>query len=168
MHGSARSIVAARPRVAVAAVLLASSSGGTSHAPKAAARPAHHVKPPASHGATVAPVATGKPGTASVPVLMYHVIAPPLPNAPYRDLYVQPTDFRGQVAWLAEHGYHAVTLRRVYDFWTGKEALPRKPVVLTFDDGYRSDFTVALPTLEARHWPGVLNLEVRNLQIKRE
>jgi peptidoglycan/xylan/chitin deacetylase (PgdA/CDA1 family) len=95
---------------------------------------------------------------------MYHVIAPPLPGAPYPDLYVKPADFRGQVAWLAAHGYHAVTLRRVYDYWRGKRALPRKPVVLTFDDGYHSDFTVALPTLRARRWPGVLNLEVRNLQ----
>jgi peptidoglycan/xylan/chitin deacetylase (PgdA/CDA1 family) len=95
---------------------------------------------------------------------MYHVIAPPLPNAPYPGLYVKPADFAGQVTWLAAHGYHAVTLRRVYEYWRGVRALPPKPVVLTFDDGYRSDFTVALPALRARHWPGVLNLEVRNLQ----
>ena len=104
------------------------------------------------------------PHNAPVPILMYHVIAPPLPNAPYPDLYVKPEDFRAQVAWLAAHGYHAVTLRQVYDYWRGEHALPRKPVVLTFDDGYHSDFTVALPTLRARRWPGVLNLEVRNLQ----
>jgi peptidoglycan/xylan/chitin deacetylase (PgdA/CDA1 family) len=104
------------------------------------------------------------PHDAPVPILMYHVLAPPLPGAPYPDLYVKPADFRRQVAWLAAHGYHAVTLRRVYDYWRGKRALPRKPVVLTFDDGYHSDFTVALPTLRARGWPGVLNLEVRNLR----
>ena len=104
------------------------------------------------------------PHNTPVPILMYHVLAPPLPNAPYPDLYVKPADFRGQVAWLAAHGYHAVTLRQVYDYWRGEHALPRKPVVLTFDDGYHTDFTVALPTLHARGWPGVLNLEVRNLQ----
>jgi peptidoglycan/xylan/chitin deacetylase (PgdA/CDA1 family) len=104
------------------------------------------------------------PHNAPVPILMYHVLAPPLPNDPYPDLYVKPADFRAQVAWLAAHGYHAVTLRQVYDYWRGRRALPRKPVVLTFDDGYHSDFTVALPTLRARDWPGVLNLEVRNLQ----
>jgi peptidoglycan/xylan/chitin deacetylase (PgdA/CDA1 family) len=104
------------------------------------------------------------PHDMAVPILMYHVIAPPLPNAPYPDLYVNPADFRAQVAWLAAHGYHAVTLRQVYDYWRGVHGLPRKPVVLTFDDGYHSDFTVALPTLRARRWPGVLNLEVRNLQ----
>jgi peptidoglycan/xylan/chitin deacetylase (PgdA/CDA1 family) len=110
-----------------------------------------------------APPPTG-PHNSPVPILMYHVIAPPLPNAPYPGLYVKPADFRAQVAWLAAHGYHAVTLRQVYDYWRGRHALPRKPVVLTFDDGYHSDFTVALPTLHARRWPGVLDLEVQNLQ----
>jgi peptidoglycan/xylan/chitin deacetylase (PgdA/CDA1 family) len=104
------------------------------------------------------------PHNSPVPILMYHVLAPALPGAPYPDLYVKPVDFRAQVAWLAAHDYHAVTLRQVYDYWHGVHALPRKPVVLTFDDGYHSDFTVALPTLRARRWPGVLNLEVRNLQ----
>jgi len=34
--------------------------------------------------------------------------------------------------------------------------------VLTFDDGYRSDYVAARPVLRSLHWPGVLNLEVRN------
>jgi peptidoglycan/xylan/chitin deacetylase (PgdA/CDA1 family) len=117
---------------------------------------------------TRADVSTDPPPTgphdAPVPILMYHVLAPPLPNTPYPDLYVRPADFRAQVAWLAAHGYHAVTLRQVYDWWRGAQALPQKPVVLTFDDGYHSDFTVALPTLRAHRWPGVLNLEVQNLR----
>jgi peptidoglycan/xylan/chitin deacetylase (PgdA/CDA1 family) len=95
---------------------------------------------------------------------MYHVLAPPVPNDPYPDLYVKPADFRAQVAWLADHGYHAVTLRQVYDYWRGRRALLPKPIVLTFDDGYHSDFTVALPTLRERGWAGVLNLEVQNLK----
>ena len=36
--------------------------------------------------------------------------------------------------------------------------------MLTFDDGYLSDVQDALPVLKARHWPGVLNLEVANLK----
>ena len=73
-------------------------------------------------------------------------------------------DFAGQVAWLAAHGYHAVTLQRVFDSWRGAATLPAKPIVFSFDDGYLSQVRNALPVLKARHWPGVLNLEVRNLQ----
>jgi peptidoglycan/xylan/chitin deacetylase (PgdA/CDA1 family) len=99
-----------------------------------------------------------------VPILMYHVISTPPANAPYPELYVPRADFAGQVAWLASHGYHAVTLQRVFDSWRGAGTLPAKPVVLSFDDGYLSDVKAALPVLKARHWPGVLNLEVANLK----
>ncbi len=99
-----------------------------------------------------------------VPILMYHVLSPPPAGAPYPELYVPPADFAGQVAWLAAHGYRAVTLQHVFDAWRGAGTLPAKPVVLTFDDGYLSDVRTALPILKARHWPGVLNLEVANLK----
>ena len=97
-----------------------------------------------------------------VPILMYHVIAAPLPGAPYPGLYVTRREFDAQVRWLARQGYHAVTLGRVLDDWRGLRGLPRKPIVLSFDDGYRSDYTTALPALESLHWPGVLNLEVND------
>jgi len=132
----------------------------------------HHGRAAATTPITVAkpkphpkPVQRPKgPHDAPVPILMYHVLANPPANAPYPELYVRPADFAAQVRWLAGQGYHAVSLRRVYDFWRGRRVLPPKPIVLSFDDGYHTDFTVALPVLRARHWAGVLNLEVRNLE----
>jgi peptidoglycan/xylan/chitin deacetylase (PgdA/CDA1 family) len=64
---------------------------------------------------------------------------------------------------LAAAGYEAVTLGRVFDAWNGRAKLPPRPIVLSFDDGYRSHVTAARPILAARHWPGVLNLDVSNL-----
>jgi peptidoglycan/xylan/chitin deacetylase (PgdA/CDA1 family) len=97
-----------------------------------------------------------------VPILMYHVIAPPPASAPYPELYVKPADFRGQMRWLSAHGFHAVTLRRVYDYWEQGSTLPPHPVVVSFDDGYHSQYEYALPALRVLHWPGVLNLLVNN------
>ena len=104
-----------------------------------------------------------KPDRRPVPVLMYHVIAEPPASAPFPDLYVTPSDLRAQVRWLEAAGYQAVTLGRVFDAWRGRATLPRRPVVLAFDDGYGSHVTAALPILGARHWPGVLNLDLSNL-----
>jgi peptidoglycan/xylan/chitin deacetylase (PgdA/CDA1 family) len=104
-----------------------------------------------------------RPHNGAVPILMYHVVGTAPPDAAYPALYVSRSDFAGQLTWLRAHGYHAVSLRRVYDYWKHGYALPRKPVVLTFDDGYREDFTNVRPLLARRHWPGVLNLAVRNL-----
>jgi peptidoglycan/xylan/chitin deacetylase (PgdA/CDA1 family) len=94
---------------------------------------------------------------------MYHVIGNAPAHAAYPELFVRPGDFAGQMTWLAQHGYHGVTLRRVYDHWAKGDALPSHPVVISFDDGYRSDDTRARPLLWHLHWPGVLNLEVDHL-----
>jgi peptidoglycan/xylan/chitin deacetylase (PgdA/CDA1 family) len=104
-----------------------------------------------------------RPDRRPVPILMYHVVADPPASAPFPHLYVPRAEFRAQVRWLADAGYEAVTLARVFDAWRGHATLPRSPIVLSFDDGYRSHVTAALPVLAARRWPGVLNLDLSNL-----
>lgn len=105
----------------------------------------------------------GTPDRRAVPVLMYHVIQRPFADSPYPGLYVPRAEFAAQMRWLDRHGYEAVTLQRVYDAWHGDAILPRRPVVLSFDDGYRSHYTNALPILRSHGWPGVLNLDLSNL-----
>ena len=61
--------------------------------------------------------------------------------------------------WLEEQGYEAVTLEQVQEAWYHSGTLPPKPIVLSFDDGYRPQFTFALPTLKKHGWAGVLNLK---------
>ena len=99
-----------------------------------------------------------------VPILVYHVVSAPPGSAHYPDLYVRAADFAAQMDWLAEHGYHAVTLKHVYDSWKKRARLPARPIVISFDDGYLSQYTRAFPVLRAHHWPGVLNMEVNFLQ----
>jgi peptidoglycan/xylan/chitin deacetylase (PgdA/CDA1 family) len=61
--------------------------------------------------------------------------------------------------WLDRQGYEAVTLEQVEDAWWHGGTLPPKPVVLSFDDGYRPQFTFALPQLRRHGWAGLLNLK---------
>jgi peptidoglycan/xylan/chitin deacetylase (PgdA/CDA1 family) len=99
-----------------------------------------------------------------VPILEYHVVATPSAGAPYPQLYVPVSQFSAEVRWLARHGYRAVTMDEVDAAWTRGLPLPRRPVVFTFDDGYRSTYTHALRILRRRGWPGVVNLEVRRVE----
>lgn len=94
---------------------------------------------------------------------MYHVIGDPPASAPFPDLYVSRAELAAQVRWLARSGYEAVTLGRVFDAWSGRATLPAHPVVLSFDDGYESHVSAALPILSRQGWPGVLNLDLSNL-----
>jgi peptidoglycan/xylan/chitin deacetylase (PgdA/CDA1 family) len=64
---------------------------------------------------------------------------------------------------LARAGYQATTLLHAWRAWHGQGTMPRNPIVVTFDDGYLSQYTNARPALDALRWPGVLNLEVHNI-----
>jgi peptidoglycan/xylan/chitin deacetylase (PgdA/CDA1 family) len=95
---------------------------------------------------------------------MYHVVSAPPPGAPYPQLWVSRGRFASAMAALRRAGYNAVTLAAAVDAWRRGGPLPRRPVVITFDDGYRSDYTHAGPVLRRLGWPGVLNLELNNLR----
>lgn len=102
-----------------------------------------------------------KPYTGPVPILEYHVLGTPPPGAPYPELYVGRSDFSRQLDWLERHGFQAVTLERVEAAWHHGGTLPPKPIVLSFDDGYRPQFTFAMPQLRRHGWAGVLNLKAQ-------
>jgi peptidoglycan/xylan/chitin deacetylase (PgdA/CDA1 family) len=165
--------------IAVAAVAVASAGGGSSPGTGASAVHGHGSGAGASHhkaGHSAAPAAhrgftaaalgapTGHPGTASVPVLMYHVIAPPPPGAPYPGLYVTPQDFAAQMQALKSAGWTAVTLDQLRAYWSnGAKLPPGKPVVLTFDNGYHSQYTEALPILRRLGWVADENIQLTGL-----
>ena len=158
-------------RWALGVTLLVVVGGGIAAAYVLTSRPEHHAK--ATHAATTTrpkpkprphpPRLVRGPHNRPIPILMYHVLGVPAPSQPYPELFVTPADLTGQLRWLARNGYHAVTLGQVFRYWRRAVPLPRKPVVLSFDDGYLSDYTVARPALRRYRWPGVLNLVVDNV-----
>ncbi len=155
---------------AVVAVALLSGGGGSSP-------PTHRVagSPEDTHGSssragaahsTVTGAATGRPGTERVPILMYHVINPPPQGAPFPGLYVQPSEFAAQMQALANAGYHAITQDQMWAYWKrGVMPFPdgKKPIVVSFDNGYQSQYTNALPVLRRLGWVGNENIQLTGL-----
>ncbi|HEV3319554.1 MAG TPA: polysaccharide deacetylase family protein [Solirubrobacteraceae bacterium] len=119
----------------------------------------------AAHG-TVTGAPTGRPGSERVPILMYHVINPPPAGAPFPGLYVQPSEFAAQMQALASAGYHAITQDQMWAYWKrGVIPLPagQKPIVVSFDNGYQSQYTNALPVLRRLGWVGDENIQLTGL-----
>ncbi len=150
-------------------VVLAARSGGSSK-PAAqrtqSANSIHGTQPHGtpSRGASGTAAATGRPGTGSLPILMYHVIAAPPAGAPFPGLYVTPTEFAAQMQALKNAGWHAVTLDQVEAYWReGVPLGPGKPIVLSFDNGYQSQYTQALPVLRRLGWVGDENIQLTGL-----
>jgi peptidoglycan/xylan/chitin deacetylase (PgdA/CDA1 family) len=84
-----------------------------------------------------------------VPILMYHHIDEPGPDADAyrRDLSVAPKRFKEQLAYLQQEGYESISLNDLALHLTVGKPLPPKPIILTFDDGYADAYTRALRRL---------------------
>jgi len=157
--------------VAAVTIILLGSSGGASQSSRqgtdsaGTAGPLHrrdaHRRASSTSKATPA---TGRRGTEPVPILMYHVIAAPPAGAPFPGLYVPPSEFAAQMQALKSAGWHAVTLDQVQAYWRrGVELGAGKPIVVSFDNGYQSQYTEALPVLERLGWVGDENMQLTGL-----
>jgi peptidoglycan/xylan/chitin deacetylase (PgdA/CDA1 family) len=126
-------------------------------APSATAAPPTAIPPtatPAGPTATPNQGATGNAqpvdGVIRVPVLMYHYIRinPVASDRLGYNLSVTPADFAAQMQWLVTNGYHTIFPSELNAAMTQGTPLPTKPIVLTFDDGYRDFFDQAWPVLK--------------------
>jgi peptidoglycan/xylan/chitin deacetylase (PgdA/CDA1 family) len=85
----------------------------------------------------------------SVPILMYHQVSP-RPHPSFRKYCVTPGAFAAQMAWLTWTGYRSISLDAVLAARSGQGGLPRRPVVITFDDGFQDCWDYAVPVLRER------------------
>jgi peptidoglycan/xylan/chitin deacetylase (PgdA/CDA1 family) len=145
----------------IVAILLDSGPDSSSHSATAG----HTASGPHTPRHTQTSRSTVAAGTASVPILVYHVInTQPAGSSANGALYVPTDEFSTQMQALKADGWHAVTLNQLEAYWTRGTSLGSgKPIVITFDSGYASEYTNALPVLKGLGWVGVVNLQLTGL-----
>ena len=79
-----------------------------------------------------------------IPVLMYHHLEKNLNN----NVVISPENFENQIKYLKYAGYNTITTQQLYDYLNGSIQLPQKPILITFDDGYLSNYEMAYPILK--------------------
>jgi peptidoglycan/xylan/chitin deacetylase (PgdA/CDA1 family) len=79
-----------------------------------------------------------------VPVLTYHKFTKGRGDI----TTVSEKAFEEQMKFLRENGYHVIALDAFFDFLDLKRSIPRKSVVITADDGWRSFYEIAYPILK--------------------
>jgi peptidoglycan/xylan/chitin deacetylase (PgdA/CDA1 family) len=84
-------------------------------------------------------------------ILMYHKIDEPSPDVRHPGNFVSPTRFVEQLDALLAWGYQSITFDQWVDYTIGQTLpLPKKPLIITFDDGYACFDKNAWPALRAR------------------
>jgi peptidoglycan/xylan/chitin deacetylase (PgdA/CDA1 family) len=87
-----------------------------------------------------------------VPILMYHEVADQsevdqLARKTQRGYILLCNEFEQQMSYLASAGFHAISLRQLYDWTQSGVPLPANPIVITFDDGFAGNYRHAYPVL---------------------
>lgn len=85
-----------------------------------------------------------------IPILLYHDFANPLPdNDPDNFEYINtPESLEENIKVLLDNGYTFISFEELNESYKGKTKLPKKPILLTFDDGYYSNYKYAYPILK--------------------
>ena len=88
-------------------------------------------------------------------VIGYHEIIN-TENALIPEYAVSTTQFQQHIDWLKKNGFHFINVDQLIQAHQGKYSLPKKPVLLTVDDGYASFYQNAYPIVKANKIPVVL------------
>lgn len=101
--------------------------------------------------AVVFPVQTlAQPEQIKIPVLVYHYFAKDSREAQEcnSSAVVDIQNFEKQMEYLYKNNFKTLTMEELYKFLKGKYIPPKKAVVITMDDGYKNNITLAYPILK--------------------
>lgn len=80
-----------------------------------------------------------------IPILLYHHFDPKKQS---NSTVVSPAKFEEDLIALKKAGYTTIHFSQLIDSLNGKETLPPKPIIITMDDGYSSNYRYAYPLLK--------------------
>jgi len=89
----------------------------------------------------------------TVPILMYHNI-----GYDKGSFFVSPENFTKQMEYIKKNGYAVITLDELVASIKNKKSIQKKKVVITFDDGYKSNYQYAYPVLKKFGFPATIFL----------
>lgn len=97
----------------------------------------------------------------NIPILTYHDIV--LENAT-NSLQVTSERFLEDMTYLKEQGYTPLLSQDLLKIMEKEMEMPEKPIVITFDDGYISNYTYAYPALQQTQMKAIIAITTSNIR----
>ncbi|MCM8763342.1 MAG: polysaccharide deacetylase family protein, partial [Candidatus Omnitrophica bacterium] len=95
------------------------------------------------------------------PILMYHSVC--LKPNPKDKLTVSVDAFQRQMDFLKRNRYNVLPLENLVSLIKEKKRIPPKTIALTFDDGYKDNYTYAFAILKKYHFPATIFVIVNEI-----
>jgi peptidoglycan/xylan/chitin deacetylase (PgdA/CDA1 family) len=91
--------------------------------------------------------------TVKLPILLYHYVevVTDLRDTIRQSLDIRPSVLETQITTVIDAGYTPIVLDDLTDYYEGRKDLPERPIIFSFDDGYRDFYTDVFPILKKYH-----------------
>ncbi len=96
----------------------------------------------------------------SIPILMYHHLTEGEPPSGRKGEIISVELFESQMEYLKSKGFNTISAAELRDFLYLDAPLPKNPIMITFDDGYESNYTLAFPILQQLNMKAVISVIV--------
>lgn len=91
----------------------------------------------------------------NLPIIMYHSFLKD--ENSHGEFVISPQQFENDVEYIISKGYTPILVNELISFQEGKGALPEKPIMITFDDGYYNNYLYAFPILKKYNIKAVIS-----------
>jgi peptidoglycan/xylan/chitin deacetylase (PgdA/CDA1 family) len=82
-----------------------------------------------------------------IPVIAYHKIDVPTEDVRVRGAYTSPKRFAKQISYLKKQGFNFYSASALIEYYLEHNKFPKQAITLTFDDGWKDNYTNAFPIL---------------------
>jgi len=100
-----------------------------------------------------------------IPIIMYHSVNP-VAREDNRLLVVSPETFEKQMRFLKDRRYNVITLEEAAEIISGKKKAPARAIAITFDDGYKDNYTYAFPILKKYNFPATIFIVANEIGVE--
>ena len=83
-----------------------------------------------------------------IPVLYYHSVLPDSEVTTRNEVTISPENLKTQLQLVKDLGYTTLTMSELNDYIINNKEIPKKSILITFDDGYADNYVHAFPILK--------------------